>query len=201
MSALFFCALAVSNVAHARQYTDEERFIVPGYENAIGADNVTIKPISSSEIPNELAAKLEEALGGCVEGASQLSDLKFFSYESDFNRKHEIYPNIVVDFSGFTGRNMKTCHQTYVPCGEKTCALLGYVYNKGSSSWELGFSVQALSWGFGVRKADGKKNTVDTTYISVLSDSPSCDDRGGKIVDDHCAQNYVWRGEGLDLLH
>lgn len=195
-----FCIFSWIADAHALAYRDEERFMIPGQQDPVGAYNVKLSKIDASSLPELLAAKLSKTLKECVVGQSSLSDLQLFSYESDYNRSRNIFPNVIVDFSAFSNRKMKPCYQTYVPCRDGSCALLGYVYDKDASSWELGFALQVLSWDFGVRKSETPGES-DTTYIGVVSDQPDCEAVGGAFHGSQCVQHFTWRGKGLDLLN
>lgn len=195
-----FCSFSWVADARAISYRDEERFMIPGKQDPVGAHHVKLSKIDVLSLPEPLAAKLSKTLKECVEGHSSLSDLQLFSYESDYNRKHKIFPNVIVDFSAFSKKQMKQCYQTYSPCLDGSCALLGYVYDKDASSWELGFALQVLSWDFGVRKSETPGES-DTTYIGVVSNQPDCEAVGGAFHGSNCVQYFTWRGKGLDLLN
>lgn len=187
--------------ARAEQYTSSQRFLVPGQEDMTGAEDVKITPMDSNSLPEAMQTEIQSILDRCVEDSVSLSSLKAYLYESKRTRVSEAYPNIIVDFSALSGKKLKRCAQPFPLCQNQSCALAGYTYDGGSTSWKPVFAVSALRWTVDAIKPTAKSHVKQETFFKIVSDIPLCEEQGGKLQEGTCVQDFVWRGEGLVPLN
>ncbi len=173
-------------------------YAASGGQDEHGAYHVTLWPLESSEVPDEVVSKVRRILYECMAVDIGVYALKFYGYMSDRSREKRIPANILVDFSGLAGKQQKACQQPYSPCEGASCLLLGYTYGEGSG-WGTGFGKYVLAWNAGLRKAIWEGGR-DTAYFGITSDAQDCEQKGGQLINGHCAQYFAWRGKTLEPL-
>lgn len=179
-------------------YKPEERYYVPSAEDNDGANDVKIRPIEATDLPDALAARLRKTLKECTKDNAPIEKLKLYAYSSQQTRKKHRLPNVLVDFSALSGGEMQPCYQPYVLCQDRSCQLLGYINTGDETSWDLGFSMPVLSWTMESKEIHGEKGHRHA-YFKIASDTPNCEEFQGKSQDGVCEQYYEWRGRDLSL--
>lgn len=186
----------------ASTYTAAQRFQMIGQEDLSGAEDVAAKQVSASELPEPMIGVVKEVLDQCVEGGASVDEPQYYSYESRRLHAMSSPPNYIVDFRPLAGKAFKTCAHSGSLCVGQSCQLSGYVYNRAVETWRPAFNLSVTRWGFDIAKpASGKAGEKEETYLSVVSDTPACEEQRGRVIDGYCVQKLVWRGEILSPLN
>lgn len=185
--------------AHKR--LSAQRFMIPGQEDLTGAQDVVVKPVTSSDLPDEFREMMQGVLDQCVKDVASVDELTYYSYESRRTRAARALPNVIVDFRPLAGKIFKRCAQpSALLCEGQSCQLAGYAYYPANVAWKQVFSVMPMRWSVENMKVDANNSAKGEAYFSVLTKMPVCEEQGGSLVDGDCLQRLVWRGESLTPL-
>ena len=126
------------------QYSRLQRFERPfdpviGYRNA---ENVVTQSLNEQDLPEFIQNDIENSLKACPGGAASTSDIKVFSYVSDWLRSRGLSPNYVVDFAGLSPNPQ--C-QTPLDCNEDGCMVLAYT-SSAYNQWHRELPIRAKGW-------------------------------------------------------